>query len=74
MALSIVIIIIIIQKRKTKSSLNYLNFEFVTQACQANTSAWTVDAANNHCMPKRGPTCQGIDAPRHYQHTIITSS
>jgi hypothetical protein len=19
----------------------------------------------------RGPTCQGIDAPRHYQHTFI---
>jgi hypothetical protein len=40
---------------KNKISLNYLNFEFVTHACHTNTSAWTVGAANNHCMPKRGP-------------------
>jgi hypothetical protein len=41
--------IVIIQKQKTKShfrSLNYLNFEYVTHACQANTSAWTVGAAS----------------------------
>jgi hypothetical protein len=52
-------------------SLNYLNFEYVTHACQLNTSAFTVGPANTHCVQKRGPTCQGIDALRHYPHTFI---
>jgi hypothetical protein len=55
-----------------KISQNYLNFEYVTQACQAR-SLLSVDcgAANTHCVQKRDPTCQGVDEPRHYQHTLI---
>jgi hypothetical protein len=36
-----------------------------------HSSAFTVGAANTHCVQKRGPTCQGIDAPRQYQHTLF---
>jgi hypothetical protein len=47
--------------------LNYLNFEYVTHACQARA----VGAAYNNCVPTRGPTCQGTDALHQYQHTLI---
>jgi hypothetical protein len=41
----------------------------VVTLCWLYTSAWTVGEANTFCVPARGPTCQGIDVPRHYQHT-----
>ena len=36
-----------------------------------HSSAFTVGTANTHRVQKRGPTCQGIVAPRQYQHTLI---
>jgi hypothetical protein len=47
---------------------NYLNFEYVTHACQENTSAFTVGAANNT------PACQLEALPARYRRTASIST
>jgi hypothetical protein len=67
-----VLSIVIIQKKTHFASLNFFKFRIcLTRLSGLHTSAWTVGGANTHCVHTRGPTCQGIDPPRHYQHTFI---
>ena len=54
---------------KNKISLNYLNFETSLTPQRGLLAQPTV-----HCVPARGPSCQGTDAPRHYPQTLIIFS
>jgi hypothetical protein len=56
-------------KRNLFRSLNYLNFEYVTHACQANTSAWTTV-----CVAKNTPACQPEALPARYRRTASLST